>query len=127
MKDQVAEFDELVFNLEMILFSVYDEFGNDITRKYIDSVDEKEENDKKQDVDDNDNTEYEYKWDIDIDENSDEIIIKSPSYTLNEPDIELGFEIELDNAECNTEIHVHIKSMPENIKKISIMCRLYIE
>ena len=106
--EEVAE--ELTLNLEIILPAVYDKTGNDVSNQYIES--------KTDDLDEVNEESNDYYWDI---TNLDLEILESPFYIFSEDQIEFKIQLDLTkNDEMYDKIYIILKSMPSNIKQLTI-------
>ena len=113
--------DEFTINLEMILTTVYDDNGNDVTNKYIEC--------KTNDLDDGEDEEDKkgennhYKWNI----TNLDAIVESSYYVFSEDEIEFKIELDLRKENRYNNIYIILKSMPLHLKQLSIKCDIKIE
>ena len=125
--DKLQDVEELIFNLEMMLTAIYDNDGNDLSRKYIyDKKDDLDVGELKENYDHGTvNSVNHYRWDIN---NLEPKIVESQFYD----DIKNGFEfkVQLDctkDVDNSDKIYIILKSMPSDFKQLSIECNIKIE
>ena len=116
---EIENFGHISFKVQMILFDVTDKDGNDITNKYINLEDDEMKNEQEEQKKLH-NKPY-YLWEILCFDLKRKL---SPFFRMKDIESEFQLEINPRNRHDEMEIFVIIKSLPNDVDRLCLMCTI---